>query len=332
MINPPNPDHFDSQNIGNAQQVLTEQLSEIQKQLAKVIVGQEEAIFLILAGILSRGHVILQGVPGLAKTLLAKAIARTLGISFSRIQFTPDLMPSDIVGTSIYNTQEHQFEFKAGPVFAQIVLADEINRAPAKTQSALFEAMEERQVSVDGKTYELEQPFTVLATQNPVEYEGTYRLPEAQLDRFLFLIELDYPSIEQEISILQQQHKQISLERLLKIEPIVTQNELINFIQHVQKIHVEPQLFQYIAQLVHHTRRHPAISLGGSPRASLGLLIGSKALAALQGRDYIIPDDVRKVVVPVLRHRLILTPEKEIQGISPTEVLQQVIAQIEVPR
>ncbi len=304
----------------------------IRKEINKIIVGQDEMIELLLAAVLSDGHVLIEGVPGIAKTLTAKIISKTISVAFSRIQFTPDLMPSDVIGTSVFNAKTSDFEFKRGPLFSNIVLIDEINRAPAKTQSALFEAMEERQITVDGKTFFLEPPFTVIATQNPVEHEGTYRLPEAQLDRFLFKIEVSYPSLEQETKIISDYHERHNKIDLSQIKQIISASELAAYRQKTAQVHVEKNLMSYIAQIVSQTRNNSALFLGASPRASLAILTASKSIAAMRGRDFITPEDIRFVTKPVLCHRILLTPEKEMEGTTAGEIINQITEKIEVPR
>jgi MoxR-like ATPase len=312
------------------------QLQDVQQRIRaevrKVLIGQENLLDLLLATILANGHALIEGVPGVAKTLTAKLVARTLSIQFSRIQFTPDLMPSDVTGTTVYNARAGQFEFKPGPIFSNLVLIDEINRAPAKTQAALFEVMEERQVTADGQTYTLNPPFFVFATQNPVEHEGTYRLPEAQLDRFLFLIEVGYPDVDQEAAILQGHHARAGGLSLDSIAPVITGDEVLALQNLVRSLHIDTNLIQYIAQVVHQTRVNKSLFLGASPRASIAILQGSKAIAALQGRDFVIPDDIRRVTVPALKHRILLTPEREMQGVTPEKVIEQLLAAVEVPR
>ncbi|MCU0444803.1 MAG: MoxR family ATPase [Microscillaceae bacterium] len=307
-------------------------VQNIQAEVAKVIVGQEKMIELLLAALLADGHVLIEGIPGVAKTLTAKLIAKTVSVQFARIQFTPDLMPSDVLGTSVFNTKTADFEYKKGPIFANLVLIDEINRAPAKTQAALFEVMEERQITMDGTTYPMSPPFIVLATQNPIEQEGTYRLPEAQLDRFIFKIEVNYPSLEEEIKIIESAQARKGKPDNVPIEAILTAQSLEAYRQKIREIHVEPSLIKYIAQLVSQTRNHPALYLGASPRASLAILNSSKALAAMRGRDFVSPEDIKEVVFPVLRHRVLLTPEKEMEGIEVDTVIKQIIQTVEVPR
>ena len=312
--------------------ILNEAVAAIRNEIAKVIVGQHKMVDLLIIGLLCDGHVLLEGVPGVAKTLAAKLVARIVDINFSRIQFTPDLMPGDVIGTSVFNPKEGSFYFKAGPIFSNIVLIDEINRAPAKTQSALFEVMEERQVTMDGITHFMDFPFLVLATQNPIEQEGTYRLPEAQLDRFLFKILVNYPSLEEEMNILMTQQSSSINTLLSEVEPLVSVAQLTEYRKIVNGVIVEPGLVEFIAKIVIATRNNPSLFLGGSPRASLAILKASKANAAIKGRDFVTPEDVVEMVAPVLRHRVILTPEKEMEGLSPDELLHLIVAGIEVPR
>jgi MoxR-like ATPase len=310
---------------------LSHSVQRIKDEIGRVVVGQHQLIEQMIVAILANGHVLVEGVPGVAKTLSAKLLAKTIAVNFSRIQFTPDLMPSDVLGTSVFLTGSGKFEFKKGPVFSNIVLIDEINRSPAKTQAALFEAMEERQVTNDGTTYKMEYPFLVMATQNPIEQEGTYRLPEAQLDRFLFKIIVDYPNIADEISILDRQNKgQLSVDA--GISPVLSAEKLMSLCRAVEKVLVEQHLLKYIAQIVSATRQSPWITLGASPRASLAILNASKALAAIRGRDFVTPDDIKEMAVPVLRHRILLTPEKEMDGTSADTIICQLIDKAEVPR
>jgi len=311
---------------------LSTAVSQIKYTLAQIIVGQQDSIDLLIAGILADGHILIEGVPGVAKTLTAKLIAKAIDTRYSRIQFTPDLMPSDILGTSVFNPKSTEFEFKQGPVFGNIILIDEINRAPAKTQSALFEVMEERQVTIDGHTYKMQEPFTVLATQNPVEQEGTYRLPEAQLDRFLFKIDIKYPTLEEEIAIITRQHQQKTTDQLTHIQPVLSAGDIIALRQQVRSLHVEAKLLEFTAKIIHETRNHKSLFLGGSPRASLAMINAAKAIAAIKGRDFITPDDIIYVAAPVLRHRIMLTPDKEMEGVSPDDVVAQIIQKIEIPR
>ena len=309
-----------------------EAVNKIKIEFKKIIVGQEEVINLLIASILADGHVLIEGVPGIAKTLIAKILAKTISSGFCRIQFTPDLMPSDIIGTSIFNMKTSEFEFNKGPIFSNIILIDEINRAPAKTQAALFEVMEERQITVDGKTYLMENPFIVFATQNPIEHEGTYRLPEAELDRFLFKVNIGYPSLEEEERILLDLHNRKNANDLSMIQSVLSTVELENFRNKVRNIHIDENIAKYIAQMVYNTRNNNDLYLGGSPRASLSILSGAKAFAVMNGRDFITPDDVREVVYPALRHRILLTPEKEMEGSYPEEVIKSIVEKIEVPR
>ncbi len=310
---------------------LNEGVAKIREEIGKVIVGQKQMVDLMLTAILADGHILLEGVPGVAKTLASKLIAKSLKVDFSRIQFTPDLMPSDVIGTSVFNLKSSEFEFKRGPIFSNIVLIDEINRAPAKTQAALFEVMEERQVSVDGTTYPMEAPYLVLATQNPIEQEGTYRLPEAQLDRFLFKIEIDYPTLNEESQILMNEMNRKG-GQIDDISSVLKAKDILNYRKAVKEIIVDDKLIKYIAEIVHQTRHDSAIYLGASPRASLALLNSSRAFAAIQGRDFVTPDDIKFLAPSVLKHRILLTPEKEMEGATAHEVINQVVAKTEVPR
>ncbi len=306
---------------------------EVREEIHRILVGQDRMVDLLLAALLADGHVLIQGVPGTAKTLTARLLARTLDVDFTRIQFTPDLMPSDILGTSVFHPEESAFEFRKGPIFSNVVLIDEINRAPAKTQAALFEVMEERQVSAEGETFALDEPFLVLATQNPLEHEGTYRLPEAQLDRFLFMITVDYPSLEEETDILAAHHAGRTAKNLDAVEPVLDAEALATYRAQVEaKVHVEDALLDYIARLAQATRDHAALSLGASPRASVMLLRTSKAWAALDGRGYVTPDDIRAVAPAALRHRLLLAPEEEMEGRSVDDLIERVFDQVDVPR
>ena len=311
---------------------LNRKLHDIRAEIAKVIVGQEQVVDLLLIGLLCDGHLLLEGVPGVAKTLASKLLARIIDVHFSRLQFTPDLMPGDVIGTSVFNPKEGTFYFKAGPVFSNIVLIDEINRAPAKTQSALFEVMEERQVTVDGMTHAMQYPFIVLATQNPIEQEGTYRLPEAQLDRFLFKINIGYPTLAEEILILTQQQGKTQNQLLQFANKVLSPNEIAKYREVVQNITVDAKLIEYIAGIVHETRSNSSLYLGASTRASLALFKSAKATAAIKGRDFVIPEDVQEMAPHVLRHRIMLTPEKEMEGISPDDLIESILKGIEVPR
>jgi MoxR-like ATPase len=307
-------------------------VNRLKQEIGKLIVGQEQMVELLLAGILADGHVLIEGVPGVAKTLTAKLLSRTISVRFSRIQFTPDLMPSDVVGTSIFNPKELAFQFREGPVFSNIILIDEINRAPAKTQAALFEVMEERQITVDGQSYQLDPPFMVVATQNPIEQEGTYHLPEAQLDRFLFKINVGYPTIEEEMQILSRHNSQSLDDMMTNVQPVLAASQIDDLRHQVNRIHVEENLIRFITTLVSSTRNHKSIYLGASPRASIGVLNGSKAIAAMRGRDYVVPEDIIYVAPAVLRHRLELTPEREMEGTSTDEVIKEIMQSIEIPR
>jgi MoxR-like ATPase len=311
---------------------LKEAVGTIRFEIGKVIVGQTAMVDQLIAALLSGGHVLIEGVPGVAKTLTAKLLSRSLSVPFSRIQFTPDLMPSDVLGTSVFNPRDASFEFRPGPIFSSVVLIDEINRSPAKTQAALFEVMEERQVTVDGKTHAMQQPFMVVATQNPVEHEGTYRLPEAQLDRFLFKINVPYPSLEEEIRILEAHHRLLDGLMVDAVRPVLNAAQIVQLQQTIRTLHVEEKLLRYIAQVISSTRDHAFIFLGASPRASVAVLQASKAFAAMQGRDFVTPEDIVAAIPPVLRHRIILTPEKEMEGIGPDEVIAQLIEATEIPR
>ncbi len=311
---------------------LSEALKKIKTEIRKVIVGQEQMIDLLIAAILADGHILIEGVPGVAKTLTAKLISKTISVDFSRIQFTPDLMPSDVLGTSVFNLKTSEFNFKKGPIFSNIVLIDEINRSPAKTQAALFEVMEERQITNDGITYLLEKPFIVIATQNPIEQEGTYRLPEAQLDRFIFKIGVNYPSLEEETQIITLAHQRKNEASLADVKPVLSAQQVDLYRQKVREIHIDENLIRYIAQIVSQTRSHEFLYLGASPRASLAIMNGSKAFAAMQGRDFVTPEDIKFITPSVLRHRIMLTPEKEMEGSGVDAVVKQLIERIEVPR
>jgi len=311
---------------------LNNAVTAIREMAGKIIVGQDQMIDLMIAGILADGHILIEGVPGVAKTLAAKLMAKLIDAEFSRIQFTPDLMPSDVLGTSVFNPKEASFQFKAGPLFSNIILIDEINRAPAKTQSALFEVMEERQITVDGITYHMQQPFMVLATQNPIDQEGTYRLPEAQLDRFLFKIEVGYPTLEQEINILQNQHQNDNRHLLNEVSKLLSASDLEAYRNSVRQLLIEPKLLEFVAKIVNETRNNPSLFLGASPRASLAIVKASKAYAAMMGRDFVTPEDIVEMAPYVLRHRIILTPEKEMEGLTPDELIDRIIKSIEIPR
>ena len=310
----------------------SDKINQIRSAMSSVIVGQERMVDLLLTVLLAKGHVLIEGVPGVAKTLMAKLMSKLIDAQFSRIQFTPDLMPSDVLGTSVFNLKTSEFNFHKGPIFADIVLVDEVNRAPAKTQSALFEVMEERQATVDGTTYKMNPLYTILATQNPVEQEGTYKLPEAQLDRFLMKISMQYPTLEEEVTILERHHANMRLAALEDIKPILTSQELLQLCDYVGRVYVDSTLLRYIAMIIHQTRTSKAVYLGASPRASVGLMQSAKAFALLQGRDFITPDDVKFIAPSVLQHRLILTAEAEMEGHTPMKVVQRLIEKVEVPK
>jgi len=311
---------------------LNQAIHNIREAVSKVIVGQGQMVELMIAGILADGHILIEGVPGVAKTLSAKLMAKLIDAEFSRIQFTPDLMPSDVLGTSVFNPREASFQFRQGPLFSNIVLIDEINRAPAKTQSALFEVMEERQITVDGTTYPMSVPFMVLATQNPIDQEGTYRLPEAQLDRFLFKIQVGYPTLAEEVIILTNQHQGDNRHLLNEVSKVLSSTDIALYREIIRQIVVEPKLLEFIAKIVNETRNNPSLFLGASPRASLAIVKGAKAFAAMRGRDFITPEDIIEVAPHVLRHRIILTPEKEMEGITADELIDRIIKSLEVPR
>ncbi|MEE1898975.1 AAA domain-containing protein [Flavobacterium rakeshii] len=311
---------------------LQQSINDVKQEIGNVIVGQHKMIDRLLVAILSNGHVLLEGVPGVAKTITAKLLAKTLSLDFSRIQFTPDLMPSDILGTSVFDMSKSSFDFKKGPIFSNFILIDEINRAPAKTQAALFEVMEERQITIEGSSYKMESPFLVIATQNPIEQEGTYRLPEAQLDRFLFKITIDYPKLEEEIAILQRENALQNKEKLQDVKTILSQANIVKYQALVKQIVIEPQLLEYIAKLVANTRENAFLYLGASPRASIAILNAAKGYAALRGRDFVTPDDIKDSAVPVLQHRVVIAPEREMEGLTGEQIIRQIIDTVEIPR
>ncbi len=313
-------------------QEFSDTLNALKSEIGKVIVGQEKMIELLIAGILADGHILIEGVPGVAKTLTAKLLSKSIDVGFSRIQFTPDLMPGDVIGSSIFNPREMLFQFRPGPIFSNIVLIDEINRAPAKTQAALFEVMEERQITVDGQTMQMQQPFLVIATQNPIEQEGTYHLPEAQLDRFLFKITVDYPSESDEIIVVTKHHKHLGINLSDLVRPVLNAAGIGKLRQLVSLVHIEEKLIGYIVSVVSATRQNKSVYLGASPRASIGILQSSKAIAAMNGRDFVVPEDILYVIPSVLRHRLVLSPEKEMEGGTTDDVIRQIIQSSEIPR
>ena len=312
--------------------LFSEKIERLRTEISKVIVGQDKAIDLVLTCILANGHVLIEGVPGVAKTLLARLIARLIDARFCRVQFTPDLMPSDVLGTNIFNVKKQEFEFHPGPIFSDLVLVDEINRAPAKTQAALFEVMEERQVTLDGETHPMGELYTILATQNPVEQEGTYRLPEAQLDRFLMKITMDYPTAEEELEILRRHEQHSDLVKLTDIQPVLDKAQLLQLRGYMDKVIVDESLLRYITQIVQQTRTTRAVYLGASPRASVAMLQASKAYALLQGRDFVTPEDIKMVTPSILQHRLVLTAEAEMEGYTAYKVAERLIDQVEVPK
>lgn len=310
----------------------TTKIQALRDSIAQIIVGQTQATDLLLTSVIARGHVLIEGVPGVAKTLLARVMAQLIDARFSRVQFTPDLMPSDVLGTTVYNMKTGDFDFHPGPVFADVVLADEINRAPAKTQAALFEVMEERQMTVDGTPRAMSDVFTIIATQNPVEQEGTYKLPEAQLDRFLMKITMDYPTTDEEVEILLRHQASAAFTKVDRLEPLLTPADLATLGDAAQKVRVEASLLRYIAEIVDTTRHSKAVYLGASPRAAVAILSSAKAYALLQERDFVTPDDIKTVAPFVMHHRLLLTAEAEMQGYTPLQVAQRLIDKVEVPQ
>jgi len=311
---------------------LQQNMEAVRLELKKVIVGQDKMIDHLLVALLANGHVLLEGVPGVAKTIAVKLLAKAVDVKFSRIQFTPDLMPADILGTSIFNLKKTEFEFRPGPVFANLILIDEVNRSPAKTQAALFEVMDERQITIDGHTYKMDTPFLVMATQNPIEQEGTYRLPEAQLDRFMFKVVIDYPTLEDEYEIIRREHIAVNGDKTVDVKAVITGAQIMEYQAIVRQIIVEKNIMEYIARIVKNTRENPFLYLGASPRASIAILNASKAFAALRGRDFVTPEDIKDSAVVVLQHRLIVAPEKEMEGLKADEIVKQIIQSVEVPR
>lgn len=307
-------------------------MQAVKNELKKVIIGQDDIIDQLILALLSNGHSLIEGLPGVAKTMMAKLLAKTIDSGFSRIQFTPDLMPSDVIGTSILNSKINEFEFKKGPIFSNIILIDEINRSPAKTQAALFESMSERQVTVDGTTYPLQAPFLVFATQNPIEQEGTYRLPEAQLDRFMFKIYVKYPSLESEIELLKEQQERKNIDKESLVEKVISGNEIIEFQNRIKSVFVHEALITYIATIVHQTRIDQTLYMGASPRASIAILDAAKSNAAVNGRDFVIPEDIKQIAHTILGHRVVMVPEKEMEGFTTQHIIQQIIDRVEIPR
>jgi MoxR-like ATPase len=318
--------------VENTMSPNTAKVQRIKDEVAKVIVGQDELVELMIISMLCDGHVLLEGVPGIAKTLAAKTLAKSVDTGFSRIQFTSDLMPSDILGTSVFNMKESTFRFNKGPIFSNIILIDEINRAPAKTQSALFEVMEEKQISIDGTMHTMEFPFLIIATQNPIEQEGTYRLPEAQLDRFFIKVSIDYPSFAEEVNILHRFKNQVGTPDLSHVEPVCTIKDIKDLQSQIANIYTEEHIIDYIVKIVQETRQHGKIYLGASPRSTLAILRASKAVALISGRDFVIPDDIQYVAPHILNHRIILTPDAEMSGMTPYKVIEQILREVEVPR
>lgn len=336
-INPethPEPEQSDKASFQSRIELgpLKEAVDAVKAELRKVIVGQEALLELLIVSVLADGHALIEGVPGVAKTVTAKLMARTMDVGFSRIQFTPDLMPSDILGTSVFNVKNSEFEFKPGPVFSNIILIDEINRAPAKTQAALFEVMEEKQITLDGHPYQMSRPFLVFATQNPIEQEGTYALPEAQLDRFLFKIQVPYPNLDEEVQILENEHQRSATDMLDEVKAVLNAKDIAHYQNLIKSVVVEPHLLRYIAAITNNTRANMNLYLGASPRASLAMLNASKALAAIQGRDFVTPDDIKRIAPAVLRHRIIIAPEREMEGVTTDQVVLQLVEAIEIPR
>ena len=313
---------------------VAEQFEKAVAEIGKVLVGQQELVEGTLIALFCEGHVLIEGVPGLGKTLLVNALSKVLQADFKRIQFTPDLMPSDLTGSSVYNSAERKFTFNAGPIFTNLLLADEINRAPPKTQSALLEAMQERQVTVDGTTYKLSRPFITIATQNPLEQEGTYPLPEAQLDRFMFKLLVDYPTLEEERGILGHYAagRDIRDLSLFGLQPVMSGNVILELQQAIAQVIVEESVVHYITDIVHKTRNYHAVAVGASPRASVNILLAARAMAACRGRNFVVPDDVKELSVWILRHRLRLRPEAEIEGVSADDVVREILDSVEAPK
>jgi len=330
---PPTPE-LSTTSFGNQYvdvSLVYDSVEKIKDEVAKVVIGQDQLIEFLLAGLFTNGHCLIEGLPGIAKTLTAKLLAKTINSKYSRIQFTPDLMPTDVTGTSVFNIKESEFYFREGPIFASIVLIDEINRAPAKTQASLMEVMEEHQLTYDGATYPMTYPFFVIATQNPIEQEGTYQLPEAQLDRFVFKLKLGYPNLQDERKILELFKEDFDNKKADEIKAILSSEEIKKCHEIIQKVHIEPSLLDYIAEIIHNTRNNGNLYLGASPRASLAIMKTSKAIAAIRGRDFVVPDDIQEVCYPVLNHRVILSHEREMEGTSVEEIIKQILLHIKVP-
>lgn len=307
-------------------------VNAVREEVHKVIIGQQDIIELFLVSLFTKGHLLIEGAPGIAKTLASRMLAKTISSEFARIQFTPDLMPTDILGTSVFNMKTSEFNFKHGPIFSNIVLIDEINRSPAKTQAALFEVMEERQISVDGVTYDMNDPFMIVATQNPLEQEGTYKLPEAQLDRFLFKLKVNYPDLSEEKLILRRFQSDFQSRITEEVQPKIKPKDISRFSALVESIHIKEELMDYIAEIVHNTRFNGDLYLGASPRASLSIMKAAKAITAMRGRDFVIPEDIQFVVKPILNHRMILSAEKEMEGVEIEDVIDAIVSSVEVPR
>lgn len=313
------------------QNLYNEKIQQIREKVASIIIGQEFGTDLILTALLANGHVLIEGVPGVAKTLTARLVAKLVDAEFSRIQFTSDIMPSDVLGTNVFNMGTNQFEFHRGPAFGDIILVDEINRAPAKTQSAMFEVMEERQATIDGTRYPMGDIYTIVATQNPIEQEGTYRLPEAQMDRFMFKVVVGYPSLDGEIQVLEAHNQSNAFTRLNEVSPIISKSELMELRRLAANVAIDKKMLRYIATIVQNTRSHSSIYVGASPRASIALLQASKAFAMLHGRSFVTPDDVKLLAVSVLQHRISLTAEAEMDGVTVQKVINDVVNSVEVP-
>ncbi len=323
---------FDLQSTDTEVNYVQQMAEKIRCEIQKVVIAQDELIENMLIGLLCGGHLLIEGVPGVAKTLMVKLMAKCFDVGFKRIQFTPDLMPSDVIGTTVFNMKTSEFYFRQGPVFSNFILVDEINRSPAKTQAALFEVMEEHQISVDGETHKMNFPLFIVATQNPIEPEGTYKLPEAQLDRFIFKLNVKYPELSQEIQILQRFKEDFDSKVSEEVNAVINTEQLKKCMDIIEKVHIKDDLIEYIAKIVYETRNSGDLFLGASPRASLSILKASKAVAAIKGRSFVIPDDIKNIAYAVLNHRIILNPEREIEGVETIDVINNIIHKIEVPR